>query len=271
MSQERLQKALASAGVGSRRACEDLIRAGRITVNGRAANVGTKVDPETDVIRVDGERLRSAERAVYVALHKPVGVLSSLRSQGGRRTVRDLVDLPERIYPVGRLDAESEGLVLLTNDGVTAHRLTHPRFGHEREYRVLLSREPDREQIVAWRAGVVLPDGVKARPSEVWVQRAEPGGVWVGVIMREGRKRQIRETAQALGLRVRRLVRVRIDGVRIGSLSPGEWRRLTEAEVRGLRGEEAGIPRRRSEEQVATAGIGAASQTRAKRRPDGKR
>ena len=270
MSLERLQKVLASAGVGSRRACEELIRAGRVTVNGRGADLGMKVDAAIDVIRLDGERVRSAETPVYVALHKPAGVLSSTRSQGGRTTVRDLVGLGERVYPVGRLDAESEGLVLLTNDGATAHRLTHPRFGHDREYRVLLNREPDSEQISAWRAGVALPDGARARPSEVWVQRSEAGGVWVGVIMREGRKRQIRETAEALGLRVRRLVRVRIDGLRLGSLSPGDWRRLTDAEVRRLKGEAEATPRSGAQRRPKIDRK-AAVKKKTMRRPDAKR
>ena len=270
MSPERLQKALAAAGIGSRRACEDLIRAGRVTVNGHTAGLGMKVEPGTDIIRVDGERVHGAEKTVYVALHKPVGVLTSLRGQGGRATVRDLVDIRERVYPVGRLDAESEGLVLLTNDGAAAHHLTHPSFGHDREYRVLVNREPDQDQLGAWRAGVVLPDGVRARPSEVWVQRADPGGVWVGVIMREGRKRQIRETARTLGLRVRRLVRIRINGLKLGSLSPGEWRLLTDEEVRQLKGESAGPgPIRRG--RPGTSRARAVERARKNRRPDGKR
>jgi 23S rRNA pseudouridine2605 synthase len=197
---------------------------------------------------------------VYVALHKPAGVLSSLKSQGGKATVRDLVDLPQRVYPVGRLDVESEGLVLLTNDGEAAHRLTHPRFGHDREYRVLLDRAPDREQIEAWRAGVVLPDGAKARAAEVWVQKAEGRGAWIGVILREGRKRQIRETARTLGLRVRRLVRVRIGGLKLGSLGPGEWRVLSSDEVRRLRREGEGVSGGRPK-----------TPARAKRRSNGKR
>jgi 23S rRNA pseudouridine2605 synthase len=240
MTEERLQKFLAAAGVGSRRSCEELIRSGRVTVNGRGAAIGVKVDPARDVIRLDGERIRGAEGPVYVALHKPAGVLTSLRGQGGRATVRDLVDLPQRVYPVGRLDAESEGLVLLTNDGDAAHRLTHPRFGHDREYRVLLDRAPDQRQIEAWRAGVVLPDGARTRGAEVWLQKTEGRGAWMGVILREGKKRQIRETARTLGLQVRRLIRIRIDGLRLGSLAPGEWRVLTEDEARRLRREATG-------------------------------
>jgi 23S rRNA pseudouridine2605 synthase len=179
------------------------------------------------------------------------------------------VSIHERVYPVGRLDAESEGLVLLTNDGAAAHHLTHPRFGHDREYRVLVNHEPDAEQIGAWRAGVVLPDGVRARPSKVWIQETDPAGVWLGVILREGRKRQIRETARALGLRVRRLVRVRIDGLRLGTLMPGEWRMLTDDEIRRLKGEAEGAPaiRRRT---AARRGPAAPRGTR-NRRPDGKR
>jgi 23S rRNA pseudouridine2605 synthase len=263
MTPERIQKVMAGAGLGSRRACEDLIRTGRVTVNGRPAVLGTKVEPGVDLIRVDGERLRAPERPVYVALHKPVGVLTSLRSQGGRKTVRDLVSIRERVYPVGRLDAESEGLVLLTNDGAAAHHLTHPRFGHDREYRVLVNREPDAEQIGAWKTGVVLPDGARARPSKVWIQGSDPAGVWLGVILQEGRKRQIRETARVLGLRVRRLVRIRIDGLRLGALTPGEWRLLTDDEIRKLKAEAGGAaPVRRHK---------AAERGSRNRRPDGKR
>ncbi len=232
---ERVQKAMARAGLGSRRACEALILAGRVTVNGRTPELGATVDPLRDEIRLDGERLPKAESPVYVALNKPVGVVSTVRAQDGRATVRGLVPLPERLYPVGRLDADSEGLVLLTNDGELANRLTHPKYGHEKEYRVLLNRLPDDAQLAAWRHGVVLEDGARGLPAAV--QRETPAAdasAWIRVVMREGRKRQIRETARTLGLRVRRLVRVRLGNLRLGELKPGEWRHLTAAEVRHL-------------------------------------
>ncbi len=157
MPAERLQKILAAAGAGSRRACEELIAAGRVRVNGRVATLGASADPVVDKITLDGEPVR-AERHVYVMVYKPRGVVSSLEPQGDRATVRDLVPLPGRLYPVGRLDALSEGLVLLTNDGELTNRLTHPRYGHEKEYRVLIRGRIDEGRLEAWRRGVVIRD-----------------------------------------------------------------------------------------------------------------
>jgi 23S rRNA pseudouridine2605 synthase len=231
---ERLQKIMAHAGLGSRRQCEDLIRAGRVLVNGRIAVLGTKVDLSVDEVRVDGERLGEAEPHVYLALYKPKGVLSSLRSQGGKPTVGDLVPHEQRLYPVGRLDIDSEGLILMMNDGQVAHRLTHPRFGHEKEYRVLLNRKPDASQIATWRRGVVLPDGKRALSADVSIEDPKRESAWVRIIMREGRKRQIRDVASSLGLAVKRLIRIRQGPIRIGDLRPGEYRFLTEKEIGSL-------------------------------------
>lgn len=228
----RLQKVLASSGLGSRRACEALITEGRVTVDGRTATIGMSVEPGAADVRVDGVRVRAAEALVYLALYKPVGVVTASRSQDGRTTVLDLVDVRERIFPVGRLDVDSEGLVLLTNDGLLAQVLTHPRHGHEKEYRVLLDAKPSADQLRRWRDGVRLPDSTRALPASVQLEGA---GTWVRVIMRQGRKRQIRETAGLLGLHVQRLVRVRIASLRLGELRPGQWRVLTPEEVRGLR------------------------------------
>ncbi len=228
----RLQKVLAAAGVGSRRSCEDLIREGRVTVDGRTATIGMSVDPETQVIRLDGARVKAAAAPVYFAAYKPVGVVSSAASQGGKPTILDVVQVPERVFPVGRLDLDSEGLVLLTNDGDLALALTHPRYGHEKEYRVLLDARPSGEQLERWRSGVRLSDGTRAMPAAV---RVETSGAWVHVVMRQGRKRQIRDTAGLLGLRVRRLVRVRIASLHLGELRPGEWRVLKSEEIRALR------------------------------------
>jgi 23S rRNA pseudouridine2605 synthase len=235
VSRERVQKLLARAGYGSRRACEDYIREGRVAVNGETVRLGATADPDLDDIRVDGALLPQASGSVYLILNKPVGVLSSGRSQGGRPTVLDLVEAPARVYPVGRLDAESEGLVLLTNDGDLAFQLTHPRFGYEKEYRVLLDPVPDSAQLEAWRHGPVLADGARARPARVWPDKPAGRGAWVRVVLQEGRKRQIRDVAGRLGLNVRRLIRVRIDGVTLGQLKPGEWRELTRAEVERLK------------------------------------
>jgi 23S rRNA pseudouridine2605 synthase len=227
----RLQKILAASGLGSRRACETLIAEGRVTVDGRTATLGMSVDPQAAVIRVDGARLRPAEAPVYIALNKPVGVLTSARSQGGRSTVLDLVPSAERIFPVGRLDVDSEGLVLLTNDGPLAQVLTHPRHEHEKEYRVLLDAPPSEDQLRRWRQGLRLTDGERTLPARVDAL----GGGWLRVIMTQGRKRQIRDTAKVLGLRVLRLQRVRIASLHLGELRPREWRVLTPEEIRALK------------------------------------
>lgn len=228
---ERLQKAMAQAGIGSRRHCEDLIRAGRVQVNGRIAVLGTKVEVTQDEVRIDGERIRAAEPHIYLALYKPRGVLSSLRSQGGKPTVREFVPKDQRLYPVGRLDIDSEGLILMMNDGEVAHRLTHPRFGHEKEYRVLLSRKPDASQLAAWRRGVILKDGKRSLQARVRLEDPKGEGAWVRVLMREGRKRQIRDIAARLGLNVTRLIRVRQGPIQLGKLKPGEYRSLSKKEV----------------------------------------
>lgn len=232
--EERIQKILAHAGLGSRRSCEAYITDGRITVNGKLAELGSKADPEVDTIRLDGEVLKSAESLVYVAINKPLGVVSSLRAQGERQTVRDLVPLPQRLYPVGRLDVDSYGLMLLTNDGDLTERLTHPRYGVEKEYRVLLNKKPSAEQLTAWRRGVTLEEGYVTQPAQVVYEPGDKTEHWLRITMHEGRKRQIREVAGALGLYVRKLVRIRLGNLRLGTLKPGEWRKLEPAEVRGL-------------------------------------
>ena len=235
---DRLQKILAQAGYGSRRACEDFITAGRVRVNGKIAELGQKADPAVDKITVDGKPIAQAETLTYVALNKPRMVLSSLEREPGddRKIVRDLLDVPEHVYPVGRLDFESEGLVLMTNDGDLANKLTHPKFGHEKEYRVLLARRPDQEQLDAWRRGVILEDGYKTQPVDVRFESAQGKGAWVRVIMKEGRKRQIRETCKQLGLPVVRILRIRIGSLRLGNLKPRQWRYLTMQEVNELKG-----------------------------------
>jgi len=235
--EERLQKILARAGYGSRRACEEIVAAGRVTVNGRVASLGDKADPQNDHILLDGQPVRLAEQQVYIALYKPRGVISAVSSPDERPTVRDLVDAPGRIYPVGRLDVDSEGLILLTNDGNLANRLTHPRYGHEKEYRVLVARRPDEEQLATWRRGVVLSDGHRAAPAEVRLETPAGKGMWLRMVLREGRKRQIRETGTLIGLPVVKIVRVRIGSLHLGNLKPRQWRYLTPQEVAELKGE----------------------------------
>lgn len=234
---ERLQKILAQAGYGSRRACEDFISAGRVRVNGQIASLGQKADPAVDRITIDGKPIAAAESLTYIALNKPRFVLSTVEKERGddRQTVRDLVEVPQHVYPVGRLDFESEGLVLMTNDGDLANKLTHPRFGHEKEYRVLLARRPDQDQLEAWRRGVVLEDGYKTAPVDIRFERPQGKGAWVRIVMGEGRKRQIRETCKQLGLPVVRIVRTRIGALRLANLKPRQWRYLTREEVNGLK------------------------------------
>jgi 23S rRNA pseudouridine2605 synthase len=237
---ERLQKILAQAGYGSRRACEDFITAGRVRVNGQIASLGQKADSAIDKITVDGKPIVAAETLTYIALYKPRMILSTVEGERGddRKTVRDLVEIPQHVYPVGRLDFESEGLVLMTNDGELTNKLSHPKFGHEKEYRVLLARRPDYDQLDAWKRGVVLEDGYKTSPVDVRFESAQGKGAWVRVIMREGRKRQIRETCKQLGLPIVRILRVRIGSLRLGNLKPRQWRYLTIQEIRELKGDE---------------------------------
>jgi len=233
--EERLQKILAHAGHGSRRSCEILISEGRVTVNGELATLGQRADVERDTIEVDGQRVRAPEPSIYIALHKPRGVLSDAGDQTRqRRTVFDLVNVSGHLFPIGRLDLMSEGLVLLTNDGDLAHRLTHPRYEHNKVYRVRVEGHPDDKALRSWRRGVYL-DGRKTVPAEVRVERREKGSTWLRVVLREGRKRQIRRVAAMLGYPVRRLIRVRIGPVDLGDLKPGSWRHLTPSERGALR------------------------------------
>lgn len=233
--EERLQKVLAQAGCGSRRACEDLIRAGRVTVNGQIASLGSKADIQMDKILLDGNPVEKSEPLTYIAVYKPRGVISAASSPDKRQTVRELVPVEGRLYPVGRLDVDSEGLILMTNDGELTNQLTHARYGHEKEYRVLVARIPDQEQMQIWKQGVVMEDGYHTRPAEVRLESIQGKGAWLRVILQEGRKRQIRETGRVTGLPVVRIIRVRISSLLLGDLKPGQWRVLKPDEVAGLK------------------------------------
>lgn len=232
--EERLQKVLAHAGVASRRKAEELIRQGRVAVNGKVVTrLGTKVDPAHDEIRVDGQRIQVAASRTYVMLNKPRGVLSTMEDERGRRALGDLMQSQVRLYPVGRLDAGSEGLILLTDDGELANLLTHPRYRHEKEYRVLVNGHPSDKTLAAWRQGVVL-DGQTTAPARVDLLRREKDSSLLRVVIREGRKRQIRRVASMLGHPVRELQRVRLGPLHLGQLAVGQWRYLTSQEVRQL-------------------------------------
>ena len=235
MESEKLQKIMARAGLGSRRHNEEMISAGRVTVNGRVAKLGDRADAETDEILVDGEPLR-VQKLKYIMLNKPKGVLSSTEDElaEGRKTVRDLVDVEGHLYPVGRLDMQSEGLILLTNDGDLAHRLTHPRYGHKKIYRAWVERQPSQKTLQKWRSGVML-DEKKTLPCEVEILSRGSYVVELKIVLREGRKRQIRRVASQLGHPVRRLVREQIGAIRLSKVQPGEWRYLTGQEVKALK------------------------------------
>src|SRR5688500_15168251 len=275
MPQERLQKVLAASGVASRRASEVLIGAGRVTVDGKVATLGSQVDPDKAVIAVDVRVIGAAAATAYILLHKPAGVTATVRDRHASRTVLELLPtalVPEgaRLYPVGRLDQDSEGLLILTNDGAWSERVVHPRFGVEREYAIGLGRDLDAAQLAAPRAGIQLDEGradlFRLRPmTEGEIGRLErlvdpppPRLAWYRATLRQGWKRQLRRMFAAVGAPIDRLVRVRIGPVRIDGLRSGRVRPLKAPEVRGL-GSGAG----RSRDPSAEPGRG--------RRPAGRR
>lgn len=235
--EERLQKVLAQAGIASRRASETMIEQGRITVNGQTVTVqGFKVNPRRDIIAVDGRELpKLSQKPVYLILNKPRDVLTTVRDDRGRRTVVDLVEAAERVYPVGRLDLKSEGLVLLTNDGELAEKLTHPRSHVEKEYQALVAGRPTTPTLIRWRRGEIEVEGQPTERAVVERLKIEGDNTWLKIILTEGRKRQIREVGQALGHRVLRLERVRIGPIKLGHLKPGKWRHLNPSEVEQLK------------------------------------
>ena len=226
---ERLQKVLARAGFGSRRVCEDLIDEGRVTIDGRVAVLGARVRVEDQEVAVDGTPIGVAPGLVHYLLNKPAGVVTTAADTHGRPTVLDAVPAEPRVHPVGRLDMDTEGLLLLTNDGVLTHRLTHPSFGVEKEYVAEVEGRPGRGVLRRLREGVELDDGMTA-PAKV--SELQPGVLRLTI--HEGRNRQVRRMCEAVGHPVVRLVRTRIGPLRDPHLAPGEWRELTLDEVRAL-------------------------------------
>ena len=225
---ERLQKVLARAGIASRRKSEDLITAGRVKVNGQTAELGMKVSEE-DEVRVDGKSVERDVKLVTYLLNKPEGVVSTVDDERNRQTVMDLVPVVPGLHPVGRLDRDSEGMLLLTNDGDLTLEMTHPRFEHEKEYRVWCSEgTPNAGALAALEQGVELEDGI----ARVVVAKVADGGC--RVVLGEGRNRQVRRMLAAVGYRVTRLVRVRIGGLELGNLAVGGYRKLSAADFKRL-------------------------------------
>ncbi len=231
----RLQKVLAEAGVASRRQCEELIQSGRVEIDRETVTeLGVRVDPARQEIRLDGEVLKR-HRHVYYAVNKPEGVVSTNRDPAGRPRVIDLVPASsQRLFAVGRLDLHSEGLILLTNDGDLAHRLTHPRFGVEKTYRVSVAGEPEDEVLDRLRRGVWLAEG-RVRARAVTVRGRHKGSSVLEIVLDEGRNREIRRMLARVGHKLLRLQRIAVGPVRLGQLPPGTWRRLSVQEVQALR------------------------------------
>jgi 23S rRNA pseudouridine2605 synthase/23S rRNA pseudouridine2604 synthase len=229
MGDIRIQKYLSSAGVCSRRKAESYIRAGRVHVNGKPVTVlGTKIDPHKDRIEVDGKPVGAPAQKIYIALNKPKGYVTSC-DHPGEALVVDLVDLPDRIYPIGRLDKDSVGLLLLTNDGRLHHRLSHPSFDHEKAYEVTVQHPIDDGVLAHLSQGVVLK-GVKTRPARV----ERLSGRRFRIVLKEGRNRQIRRMVSKMGHKVVRLKRIRVANIRLGNLPAGAWRHLSAAEKKTL-------------------------------------
>lgn len=232
----RLQTLLARAGVASRRRAERMIEAGRVTVNGRVVRtLGTKADPACDEITVDGNPIPPLEAPVYYLLYKPAGVLSTMKDPRGRPTVADLLkDIPQRVYPVGRLDADTDGLLLVTNDGAVAQAILHPRHEVTKTYRALVAGHPSRRTMARLRRGLVLPDGPTA-PARARIIRRRADETLIELSLTEGRKHQVKRMCKAVGHPVRRLRREAIAFLTLEGLAPGEIRRLRSAEISRLR------------------------------------
>lgn len=230
----RLQKFMADCGVASRRKSEEIIEAGKVKVNGHVAHIGDKVNPKKDLVTVRGKRINSVSRNYYIMLHKPRGYVTTVSDELGRKTVMDLVsDIKARIYPVGRLDKDSEGLLLLTNDGAFANALSHPGHNFAKVYRVTVRPEINDEILFNLRNGIEI-DGRKTAPCDVNVITEEPGRVVLEFILREGRNRQIRKMCEAVNLQVARLKRISVGSLKLGMLPQGKWRELTDNEVKKL-------------------------------------
>ena len=232
----RIQKVLSDGGILSRRKAEEYIKAGRITVNGHPAQIGHPVNPARDIIAIDGQRVQFARKKsnLYIMLNKPRGYVTTVSDELGRKTVMDLVrDIDARLYPVGRLDKDSEGLLLLTNDGAFANALTHPRHAYSKKYRVTIRGKVDDSALLQLREGIDL-DGRMTAPCDVTVLTAEENRTVLEFVLHEGRNRQIRRMCEAVELEVIRLKRIAVGSLKLGMLPVGKWRELTDNEVQKL-------------------------------------
>jgi 23S rRNA pseudouridine2605 synthase len=238
--EQRLQKIIAEMGIASRRAAEEMIIEGRVTVNGKQAEIGMKANPMRDHIKVDGRLLVTPERKVYFILNKPRGVLTSLGDPGGRPTVKDfLKGIKQRVFPVGRLDYDSEGMLLLTNDGELAHAVLHPSKKIPKTYLVKIKGVLDKEAMERLRNGIRL-DRTMTAPAKVKPLRKTDINSWIEMTIYEGKKRQIRRMLEKVGHPVMRLMRIRINGIEMGKIKPGELRRLSSEELEKIRTEVSG-------------------------------
>ncbi len=236
--QERLQKVLAARGIASRRSAEEIIKAGRVKVNGTVVReMGVKVNPERDNILVDNKQL-ARPRMRYIILHKPSGYITTTSDERGRWTVMQLVDVQERVVPVGRLDRDTEGLLLMTNDGEVAHRVMHPRYGIQKEYHALVTPLPNQDAVRALGVGMELRDEhgqiERTAPAKVSLLPVKHGEQWIRIVISEGRKRQVRRMLEAVGCEVQKLVRVRLGPLVLTGIPKGAWRELTPGERREL-------------------------------------
>ena len=230
----RLQKYLSECGVASRRKSEELIEQGAVRVNGQVASIGDKINPKSDTVTVKGKKIIKQKSHTYIMLHKPRGFITTMSDERDRRCVAELIkDVPGRVYPVGRLDRDSEGMLLCTNDGEFANAMTHPRKHVPKTYRVTVRPTITQEQITELTTGIVIDDRMTA-PAEIRVVTREEGRVVLEIILYEGRNRQIRKMCEAVGLEVARLKRTQVGSVKLGMLKQGDWRNLTEDEVRKL-------------------------------------
>lgn len=231
----RLQKFLAECEVASRRKSEELIAAGKVRVNGEVASIGDKVDPKRDTVTVSGKKIRKSEELKYIMLHKPRGFITTMNDEMERKCVAQLInDVPCRVYPIGRLDRNSEGMLLFTNDGEFANAMTHPSKHVAKTYRVTVRPSVTEEQLAAITNGIIIDD-VKTAPAEVRVVTKEENRVVLEIVLYEGRNRQIRKMCEELGLEVARLKRIAIGSIKLGMLKQGAWRELSDDEVRKLK------------------------------------